>query len=125
MTKPRKFGNSLAQAIWSKAIQPNYGIPPIALVKGKGAIVYDVDGKKYLDFLGGIATNLLGHAHPVIIKAVMKQMSALSHVSNFYIHPQVLQLAQSLQKMTGIRTLKYFSAILAQKRMKQQLSSRA
>lgn len=108
MTKPRKFGNSLAQAIWSKAIQPNYGIPPIALVKGKGAIVYDVDGKKYLDFLGGIATNLLGHAHPVIIKAVMKQMSALSHVSNFYIHPQVLQLAQSLQKMTGDKNAKVF-----------------
>lgn len=108
MTKPRKFGNSLAQAIWSKAIQPNYGIPPIALVKGKGAIVYDVDGKKYLDFLGGIATNLLGHAHPVIIKAVMKQMSTLSHVSNFYMHPQVLQLAQSLQKMTGDKNAKVF-----------------
>jgi acetylornithine aminotransferase len=108
MRKPRKFGNSLAQATWNKTFQPNYGIPPISLVKGKGAIVYDADGKKYLDFLGGIATNLLGHAHPAIIKAVTKQISTLSHVSNFYMHPQVLQLAQSLQKMTGDKNSKVF-----------------
>ena len=108
MRKPRKFGNSLAQATWHKTFQPNYGTPPISLVKGKGAIVYDADGKKYLDFLGGIATNLLGHAHPAIIKAVTKQISTLSHVSNFYMHPQVLQLAQSLQKMTGDKNSKVF-----------------
>ena len=108
MTKPRKFGNSLAQATWGKTLQPNYGTPPISLVKGKGVIVYDADGKKYLDFLGGIATNLLGHAHPAIIKAVTKQISTLSHVSNFYMHPQVLQLAQSLQKMTGDKNSKVF-----------------
>lgn len=108
MTKPRKFGNSLAQATWGKTLQPNYGTPPISLVKGKGVIVYDADGKKYLDFLGGIATNLLGHAHPAIIKAVTKQISTLSHVSNFYMHPQVLQLAQSLQKMTGDKNAKVF-----------------
>ncbi len=108
MRKPRKFGNSLAQATWNKTFQPNYGTPPISLVKGKGAIVYDADGKKYLDFLGGIATNLLGHAHPAIIKAVTKQISTLSHVSNLYMHPQVLQLAQSLQKMTGDKNSKVF-----------------
>jgi len=108
MRKPRKFGNSLAQATWNKTFQPNYGTPPISLVKGKGAIVYDADGKKYLDFLGGIATNLLGHAHPAIIKAVTKQISTLSHVSNFYMHPQVLHLAQSLQKMTGDKNSKVF-----------------
>jgi len=108
MRKPRKFGNSLAQATWNKTFQPNYGTPPISLVKGKGVIVYDADGKKYLDFLGGIATNLLGHAHPAIIKAVTKQISTLSHVSNFYMHPQVLQLAQSLQKMTGDKNSKVF-----------------
>lgn len=108
MRKPRKFGNSLAQATWNKTFQPNYGTPPISLVKGKGAIVYDEDGNKYLDFLGGIATNLLGHAHPAIIKAVTKQISTLSHVSNFYMHPQVLQLAQSLQKMTGDKNSKVF-----------------
>ena len=108
MRKPGKFGHSLAQATWNKTFQPNYGTPPISLVKGKGAIVYDADGKKYLDFLGGIATNLLGHAHPAIIKAVTKQISTLSHVSNFYMHPQVLQLAQSLQKMTGDKNSKVF-----------------
>ena len=108
MRKPGKFENSLAQATWNKTLQPNYGTPPISLVKGNGAIVYDADGKKYLDFLGGIATNVLGHAHPAIIKAVTKQISLLSHVSNFYMHPQVLQLAQSLQKMTGDKNSKVF-----------------
>ncbi|MBU6243339.1 MAG: acetylornithine transaminase [Acidobacteria bacterium] len=102
------MGNALAQATWNNTLQPSYGTPSISLVKGKGVFVYDADGAKYLDFLGGIATNLLGHAHPAIVKAVSKQISTLSHVSNFYMHPEVLQLAQSLQKMTGDKGAKVF-----------------
>ena len=68
---------------WAASIQNNYGIPSIALVKGKGLVVHDADGKKYLDFLGGIATNILGHAHPSIVKAVTKQINTLGHISNF------------------------------------------
>ncbi|MDO8646322.1 MAG: acetylornithine transaminase [Candidatus Planktophila sp.] len=86
---------------WNSAIQNNYGVPRIALVKGKGIVVTDADGKFYLDFLGGISTNLLGHAHPVIVKAVSKQISMLSHVSNFYAHPNVVELAEKLISMTG------------------------
>ncbi len=86
---------------WNSAIQNNYGVPRIALVKGKGIVVTDADGKSYLDFLGGISTNLLGHAHPVIVKAVSKQISMLSHVSNFYAHPNVVELAEKLISMTG------------------------
>jgi acetylornithine aminotransferase len=93
---------------WSNALQNNYGSPTIALVKGKGIVVTDADGKQYLDFLGGIATNILGHAHPAIVKAVSKQVSVLSHVSNFYVHPNAVELAEKLASMTGDKTAKVF-----------------
>ena len=93
---------------WSAVVQNNYGTPAIALVKGKGIVVTDADGKQYLDFLGGIATSILGHAHPAIVKAVTKQVSTLSHVSNFYAHPTAVQLAEKLTAMTGDKKAKIF-----------------
>lgn len=86
---------------WNASLQSNYGVPQLTLVSGKGSIVKDSDGTEYLDFLGGIATNILGHAHPSIVAAVTKQISTLGHVSNFYIHPGVVALAEKLQSMTG------------------------
>ena len=93
---------------WSSVVQNNYGTPSIALVKGKGIVVTDADGKQYLDFLGGIATSILGHAHPAIVKAVTKQVSTLSHVSNFYAHPNAIELAEKLTSMTGDKNAKVF-----------------
>lgn len=93
---------------WDSSIQNNYGKPSIALVKGKGILVTDADGKTYLDFLGGIATSILGHAHPAIVKAVTKQISTLSHVSNFYAHPNAIELAEKLVAMTGDENAKVF-----------------
>ena len=93
---------------WQRAIQDNYGTPTIELVSGKGSVVKDADGKSYLDFLAGIATNVLGHAHPAIVKAVSKQISTLGHVSNFFAHPNVLELAEKLQKMTGDKSARVF-----------------
>ena len=93
---------------WNTSVQNNYGSPSIALVKGKGIVVTDADGKQYLDFLGGIATNILGHAHPAIVKAVSKQVSILSHVSNFYVHPNAVELAEKLASMTGDKSAKVF-----------------
>jgi acetylornithine/N-succinyldiaminopimelate aminotransferase len=93
---------------WKSSVQNNYGTPSIALVKGKGLVVTDADGKQYLDFLGGIATNILGHAHSAIIKAVTKQISTLSHVSNFYVHPQAVELAEELAAMTSDKSAKVF-----------------
>ena len=78
------------------------------MVKGEGIVVTDADGKSYLDFLGGIATSILGHAHPAIVKAVTKQVSTLSHVSNFYAHPNAIALAEKLTKMTGDKNAKVF-----------------
>ena len=93
---------------WINSVQNNYGSPSIALVKGKGIVVTDADGKQYLDFLGGIATNILGHSHPAIVKAVTKQVSILSHVSNFYVHPNAVELAEKLASMTGDKGAKVF-----------------
>lgn len=91
-------------------MQNNYGPPSLALVSGKGLVVVDSDGKKYLDFLGGIATNSLGHAHPVIVKAVTKQVSVLGHVSNFYAHPKAVALAGKLKEMSGDSDARVFFA---------------
>jgi len=93
---------------WDRSLQNNYGKPSIALVKGKGILVTDADGKNYMDFLGGIATNILGHAHPAIVKAVTKQVSLLSHVSNFYAHPNAIALAEKLTAMTGDKGARVF-----------------
>jgi acetylornithine aminotransferase len=93
---------------WDSSLQNNYGRPSIALVQGKGIVVTDADGNTYLDFLGGIATSILGHAHPAIVKAVTKQISTLSHVSNFYAHPNALELAEKLAAMTGDKSAKVF-----------------
>ncbi len=89
-------------------MQGNYGTPEISLVKGKGVEVWDVDGKKYLDLLGGIATNLLGHNHPVVTKAISKQAETLSHISNFYSHEPGLELAERLKEMTGDDSARVF-----------------
>jgi len=93
---------------WNSVLQNNYGTPSIALIKGKGIVVTDADGKMYLDFLGGIATSILGHAHPAIVKAVTKQVSTLGHVSNFYAHPNAITLAEKLVAMTGENNAKVF-----------------
>jgi acetylornithine aminotransferase len=93
---------------WQRVIQDNYGTPSIELVSGKGSVVKDANGASYIDFLAGIATNVLGHGHPAIVKAVTKQISTLGHVSNFYAHPNVLELAEKLQKMTGDKSARTF-----------------
>jgi len=93
---------------WQKVMQDNYGTPTLELVSGKGSVVKDSAGKVYLDFLAGIATNVLGHAHPAIVRAVGKQVTTLGHVSNFYAHPNVLELAERLQKMTGEKGARVF-----------------
>jgi acetylornithine/N-succinyldiaminopimelate aminotransferase len=93
---------------WDNSLQNNYGKPSIVLVQGKGIVVTDADGNTYLDFLGGIATSILGHAHPAIVKAVTKQISTLSHVSNFYAHPNAIELAEKLAAMTGDKSAKVF-----------------
>ena len=74
---------------------PNY-TPGLALVKGRGAYVWDANGKKYLDFVSGIAVTGLGHCHPAMVKAIRKQAKRLLHVSNLYLNDQAPFLARDL-----------------------------
>ena len=100
--------NQLQQERWKASIQNNYGTPDISLVKGLGAQVWDADGNEYLDFLGGIATNILGHAHPSLISAITEQANELGHVSNLYCHPRAIELAEKLRDLTGSAEAKVF-----------------
>ncbi len=93
---------------WDSLMQANYGTPSVHLVRGKGIEVWDETGKKYLDFLGGIATNLLGHNHAQAVKAISDQAKVLAHVSNFYSHEPGLDLAAKLIEMTGDETARVF-----------------
>ena len=96
--------------LWSQNLMSNYAVPSITLVKGKGSIVFDADGKKYIDMLGGIATNILGHSPPAVVSAVTRQIKTLSHVSNFYSHPNAIELAQILVRLTGDKQSRVFFA---------------
>jgi acetylornithine/N-succinyldiaminopimelate aminotransferase len=89
---------------WSAVMMNNYGVPPLALASGDGAVVTDVDGKSYLDLLGGIAVNILGHGHPAIIEAVTRQMSTLGHTSNLYAAEPGIALAEALAGLLGADT---------------------
>ncbi|GAA1330202.1 acetylornithine transaminase [Pseudonocardia xinjiangensis] len=84
---------------WQSAMMDNYGTPPLALVRGSGAEVWDADGRRYLDLVGGIAVNALGHAHPAVVEAVTRQISTLGHTSNLYITQPPLDLAEKLLEL--------------------------
>src|SRR3954470_10200099 len=86
---------------WSASLMDNYGTPPISLVRGEGARVWDADGREYLDLLGGIAVNLLGHAHPAVVEAVSRQVATLGHTSNLVINPLTVELAERLLGLLG------------------------
>jgi acetylornithine aminotransferase len=85
------------QERWNAALMNNYGTPALELVKGSGAEVWDAHGRRYLDLVSGVAVNALGHAHPAVVAAVSDQIGRLGHVSNFFVHEPVLNLAERLQ----------------------------
>jgi acetylornithine/N-succinyldiaminopimelate aminotransferase len=83
------------------AMMGSLASPMQMLERGEGCYVWDVDGKRYLDFLAGIAVNALGHAHPVLVEAVSHQVATLAHVSNYFASPPQLELAERLRRITG------------------------
>ena len=93
---------------WKSVMMDNYGTPPVALASGEGAVVTDVDGKTYLDLLGGIAVNILGHRHPAIIEAVTAQLNTLGHVSNLYATEPGVALAEALVGHLGTHARVFF-----------------
>lgn len=86
---------------WEAVMMNNYGTPAVALASGDRAVVTDVDGNSYLDLLGGIAVNILGHRHPAIIEAVTQQMATLGHTSNLYATEPGIALAEELVALLG------------------------
>ena len=107
----RKRASEIAidvQTRWQKSMQLNYGTPNLQLDYGKGLEVWDINGKKYLDFLGGIATNIMGHNNTKVVKAILDQSKKLSHVSNFYAHAPGMELAEQLIQMTGVDSARVF-----------------
>ncbi|MER5632459.1 acetylornithine transaminase [Streptomyces nitrosporeus] len=94
---------------WRDALMDNYGTPRLALARGAGAKVWDADGTEYLDFVGGIAVNALGHAHPAVVKAVSTQIASLGHVSNLFAAEPPVALAERLLQLSGRTGRVFFS----------------
>ncbi|MEW1928020.1 acetylornithine transaminase [Streptomyces sp. NPDC088360] len=101
-------GNEELTRRWQDALMDNYGTPRLPLVRGAGSKLLDADGKEYVDFVGGIAVNALGHAHPAIVEAVSTQIAALGHVSNLFIAEPPVALAERLLQLFGRTGRVYF-----------------
>ncbi len=91
------------------ALMNTFGDPQRILVKGDGATVWDIDGNRYLDLLGGIAVNSLGHAHPAILRAVSEQLGTLGHVSNFFASKPQIELAEKLLELLDAEGRVFFT----------------
>lgn len=89
-------------ALDAEYILPTYGRYPIALVRGQGSRVWDAEGREYLDFLGGIAVNVLGHCHPAVVASITQQARTLIHCSNLYYTRPAAELARELAGLTGM-----------------------
>ena len=106
MTGPTQLHAAHAAAMGGEALEhcplmPTYGPPPVQFVRGSGCELYDRDGKRYLDFLAGLAVTSLGHAHPAIAEALSEQARTLLHVSNLFgTEPQV-EVAQTIDRLQG------------------------
>lgn len=101
-------GNQELTERWQGALMNNYGTPRLPLVRGAGTTLWDADGTQYLDFVGGIAVNALGHAHPAVVEAVSRQIAALGHVSNLFIAEPPVALAERLLQLFGRDGRVYF-----------------
>ncbi|WP_327182068.1 acetylornithine transaminase [Streptomyces sp. NBC_01334] len=95
------MSNEELTARWQSALMNNYGTPLLPLERGAGSRVWDADGKEYLDFVGGIAVNALGHAHPAVVEAVSRQIGSLGHISNFFMSEPTVTLAERLLQHFG------------------------
>lgn len=89
------------QSRYAGALMNTFGPPKLVLTRGQGAHVWDQAGNEYLDLLGGIAVNVLGHAHPRLVKAVTEQLETLGHVSNFFATEPQVELAERLLELLG------------------------
>lgn len=85
-----------------KCLMPAYGARELTLVRGDGTEVWDAEGRRYLDFVQGIAANNLGHCHPVVVEAIRRQSEVLMHTSNIFLNEPSVELAELLAATTGL-----------------------
>ena len=97
------------QGRYAAAVMMTFGMPPVALARGDGCVVWDVDGNAYLDLVAGIAVSALGHAHPAIVQAVTDQAGRLAHISNLYLHEPQVELAERLIGLLGVEGRVFFA----------------
>jgi acetylornithine aminotransferase len=90
------------QKRYASSMMNTFGPPKLVLTKGEGPYVWDDQGNRYLDLLGGIAVNALGHAHPALVSAVTQQLNTLGHVSNFFATEPQVALAERLLDLLGV-----------------------
>ena len=113
-TPQERGANRITGSEWIEryqgALMNTFGPPQRVLVRGEGPYVWDVDGNRYLDLLGGIAVNALGHAHPAILGAVTTQLSTLGHVSNFFTSTPQIELAEKLLQLIGADGRVFFTS---------------
>lgn len=105
-------GSQVGDQVWkdryADSLMNTFGPPKLTLVRGEGAHVWDADGNEYVDLLGGIAVNALGHNHPALVAAVTEQLGTLGHISNFFTSPQQVELAERLVSLLGAGPAKVF-----------------
>lgn len=94
---------------YAGALMNTFGPPKLVLTRGAGAHVWDADGREYVDLLGGIAVNSLGHAHPRLVAAVTEQLQTLGHISNFFASQPQITLAERLLGLLGVDGRVFFT----------------
>jgi acetylornithine aminotransferase len=102
-------GNAEWTERYAGSLMNTFGPPKTVLVRGEGAHVWDADGREYVDLLGGIAVNALGHAHPRLVAAVTEQLQTLGHISNFFASAPQITLAERLVSLLGTEARVFFT----------------
>ncbi|MGZ4428790.1 MAG: acetylornithine transaminase [Nocardioidaceae bacterium] len=102
-------GTDSVKERYGNALMNTFGPPKLVLTRGEGPYVWDADGTRYLDLLGGIAVNALGHAHPALVDAVSDQLRTLGHVSNFFATEPQVALAEKLLELLGAEGKVFFA----------------
>jgi acetylornithine aminotransferase len=101
MTHPAVSSTGQLRDRFAAALMGNYAVPPVALVRGQGCLVWDADGREYTDLIAGIAVSVLGHAHPAVTEAVTRQVNSIAHMSNLFLHEGAVALAERLLGLLG------------------------
>ena len=102
------MSNTDLLARFGSAMMPTYA-PALSIVRGEGCVVWDADGRAYLDLIAGIAVSSLGHAHPAIVEAVARQVGQVAHTSNLFCHEPGVRLAEKLIELVGCPAKVFFT----------------